>query len=138
MCRALLSLGAGSAHTQAVRTTEQWRTEVGEEIERQRTAAGLSVRDAAKRAGVSESMWRQIESGRRVLEDGTVVAVNPKATTMAKVRAALSSPDLDAVGELRVRVEELARLVARLSAQHEAMGGALARLTAQQRPGVRR
>jgi uncharacterized coiled-coil protein SlyX len=104
---------------------------------------GLSIRQAAKIAGFSEGLWRQLESGVRVLRKGVEETVSPKQSTlMGACRALGWSPhsiDLILAGEepevvsvslqsveidaLRDQLLEQAQLIERLSRQ---MGAALA------------
>lgn len=69
-------------------TPDQWRELVGTQIEQRREERRLSIRAAARLADVSESMWRQIESGRRQIGD-TTQTVSPKPATTAAVCRAL-------------------------------------------------
>lgn len=73
-------------HTDRV-TPEQWRQRVGRHVEHHRGRE--AVRAIAKRAGVSEGLWRQVESGRRVLAKGVVRTVSPKPETAAMISRAL-------------------------------------------------
>ena len=66
-------------------TPEQWRAQYGEPIERRRLQLGLSKRGAARAAGISEIVWRQIESGRRQVASGVEIAPNPEPLTMSKM-----------------------------------------------------
>lgn len=68
-------------------TDDEWRRLVGEAVEARR--AGRSVRHMAGLAGISEGLWRQVESGRRPLRHGDYETVNPKATTRAAISVAL-------------------------------------------------
>lgn len=70
-------------------TPDEWRSTVGVHVEQRRTELRLSVRGAAKRAGVSEGLWRQIESGRRVLAAGVERTVSPRADTAHAIATAL-------------------------------------------------
>lgn len=98
-------------------TPDQWRATHGERIERARLARHLSVREAAKRAGVSEGLWRQIESGRRQLAKDVVRTVSPKPGTLAAVLgvvglagdqpAPLTQPAGDPLAALQGRVDRL-------------------------------
>lgn len=59
---------------------------VGEPITVRRRDLGLrSMRKAALSAGLSESVWRQIETGRRQVQAGEWVAPSPSAETKAAV-----------------------------------------------------
>lgn len=71
-------------------TPDEWRTAIGAKVEEAR--AGRSVRSMAKRAGISEGLWRQIESGQRPIRRGEYETVNPKQTTVIAVCDALSLP----------------------------------------------
>lgn len=68
-------------------TTDEWRNRVGKWIEAQR--GPRSIRFMAEQAGVSEGLWRQIESGVRPLRHGRTETVNPKPSTRAAVAEAL-------------------------------------------------
>lgn len=50
----------------------------------------MSIRAAASRANLSEGLWRQIESGERMVRKGIVETVSPKADTKAAVCGALN------------------------------------------------
>lgn len=62
-------------------------TPLGELIEQAREEKGLSKREAARRAGISEGRWRQVVSGQQ--KSGNVtIRVNPRpATIVAMARA---------------------------------------------------
>ncbi len=49
--------------------------------------AGLSAREASRRAGISEGRWRQIASGYQVVSPGVYTAVRGPAATLAKMAA---------------------------------------------------
>jgi transcriptional regulator with XRE-family HTH domain len=51
------------------------------------TRAGLSAREAARRAGISEGRWRQITGGYQVVSPGVYAQVRGPATTLAKMAA---------------------------------------------------
>lgn len=75
-------------------TPQEWRRQVGQHIQARREAKRLSIRAAAKAAGFSEGLWRQLESGRRVVDKDVVRTVSPKAATAAAACAALGwTPD---------------------------------------------
>ncbi len=73
----------------------EWRARVGVAIEHRRRAVKLrSMRAAADQAGVSETTWRQIESGRRQLHRGFIVAPTPSDNTKTAVCMTLGwAPD---------------------------------------------
>ena len=56
-------------------------------IEQARRAARLSVREAARRAGISEGWWRQVVKGYQSLGDGSYVTRHAPADTVAKLAA---------------------------------------------------
>jgi transcriptional regulator with XRE-family HTH domain len=49
--------------------------------------AGLSAREAARRAGISEGRWRQITSGYQVVSAGVYAPVRGPAATLARMAA---------------------------------------------------
>jgi hypothetical protein len=52
-----------------------------------RKRAGLSAREAARRAGISEGRWRQIADGYQVVSPGIYAQVRGPAATVAKMAA---------------------------------------------------
>jgi len=58
---------------------DEWR--LGPELKRRRTKADLSQREAAARAGISESKWRQLESGHVSMGAGQRVRVGTRPDT---------------------------------------------------------
>jgi transcriptional regulator with XRE-family HTH domain len=50
-------------------------------------SAGLSAREAARRAGISEGRWRQITGGYQVVSPGVYAQVRGPAATLAKMAA---------------------------------------------------
>lgn len=60
-----------------------------DEIEAARTARGLSIRAAARKAGISEGRWRQIVVG-AIRVGGMDVPVNPKPSTLEAMARAVS------------------------------------------------
>lgn len=62
-----------------------------------RETTGLSIRAAARGAGISEGLWRQLEKGQRGVGGGVVLPTNPRAST---VRAAARAVDLDLIRAL--------------------------------------
>lgn len=67
-------------------TPEEWLTKVGVHIrDRRRDLKIRSMRLAALDAGVSESTWRQAETGRRQTNDGRWVAPNPSSESRALI-----------------------------------------------------
>jgi hypothetical protein len=62
--------------------------------------SGLSARQAARRAGISEGRWRQISGGYQVIRPGVYAPVRGPATTVARMAAAagLSAAQLRTAG----------------------------------------
>lgn len=57
-----------------------------------RTARGrMSIREAARRADLSESRWRQVEAGVQKMAGGVEVPVHPRAETVAAMAKAISA-----------------------------------------------
>ncbi|MCU1647113.1 MAG: hypothetical protein JWN03_7388 [Nocardia sp.] len=76
---------------------KQW--EFGRRVEAARETAGLSKREAAKRAGISESRWRQLEAGHETVR-GQTYPVKTTPETVAHIA--------DAVGASREELLEAA------------------------------
>lgn len=73
---------------------KRWRELVGEPVElRRRDVGHRNPARAAEIAEVAESVWRQIESGKKTRSAGVVVAPNPSAETRARVCRALGWTD---------------------------------------------
>lgn len=51
----------------------------------------MSIREAARRANISESRWRQVEAGFQRMAGGIEVPVHPKAETVAAMCRAISA-----------------------------------------------
>jgi len=71
--------------------TELVQTKEGALIEAARKRLGLSQREAARRAGVSSSQWRFVESGVRLGSDGWV-SVRGKSTVLAIMARVVELP----------------------------------------------
>lgn len=75
----------------ATRRTRQDETSwpLGEYL---RTARGkMSIREAARRADISESRWRQVEAGHQRVAGGIEVPVHPRAETVIAMCSAISA-----------------------------------------------
>jgi hypothetical protein len=61
---------------------------------------GMSARQGARRAGISEGRWRQISGGYQVVRPGVYVSVRGPAGTLARMAAAagVSADELRAAG----------------------------------------
>ena len=70
--------------------------------------SGMSARQAARQAGISEGRWRQISSGYQVVSPGVYAPVRGPAATLARMAAiaGVSAADLQAAGR-----EDAARLL---------------------------
>lgn len=62
---------------------------LGPFVRRQR--GRMSIREAARRANISESRWRQVEAGVQKLAGGVEVPVHPRAETVAGMCEAVSA-----------------------------------------------
>lgn len=51
----------------------------------------MAIREAARRADISESRWRQVEAGYQQLAGGLKAPVHPKAETLAAMCRAISA-----------------------------------------------
>lgn len=51
----------------------------------------MSIREAARRADISESRWRQVEAGYQRMAGGIEVPVHPRAETVAAMCRAISA-----------------------------------------------
>jgi hypothetical protein len=89
--------------------------------------AGLSAREAARRAGISEGRWRQITGGYQVVSPGVYAQVRGPAATLAKMAAVagLSPAELRAAGR-----EDAAAVLARHQQERAPADEMLARVRA--------
>src|SRR5580693_3207550 len=89
--------------------------------------AGLSAREASRRAGISEGRWRQIASGYQVVSPGVYAAVRGPAATLARMAAVagVTPEELRAAGR-----DDAASLLARQSDQAPAAEEMLERVKA--------
>jgi transcriptional regulator with XRE-family HTH domain len=71
--------------------SQQW-VEFGRWLAEQREQRGLRRRDAARRAKVSESLWRDLETGRKEAIGAIRLLPNPSADVLERVAAALEVP----------------------------------------------
>jgi hypothetical protein len=51
----------------------------------------MAIREAARRADISESRWRQVEAGVQKMAGGIEVPVHPRAETVAAMARAISA-----------------------------------------------
>jgi transcriptional regulator with XRE-family HTH domain len=71
-------------------------TALGDVLERAREALGLSKREAARQAGISEGRWRQVVSGYQRQGD-VMVPVNPRRATVVGMARAVGVPEDEAL-----------------------------------------
>jgi hypothetical protein len=62
---------------------------LGDYLREQR--GNMSIREAARRADISESRWRQVEAGYQRMAGGIEVPVHPRAETVAAMCRAISA-----------------------------------------------
>lgn len=62
---------------------------VGAALRRAREVAGISKREAARRANVSEATWRNLETGEQPLRTGQVAPMNPRPETLVNAARAV-------------------------------------------------
>jgi len=106
-----------------VNDPQAWRTGPGRLLADARNALGWSKRQAAREAGFSEAMWRQLEEGERQVTQDVKVPVNPRDDTLLAAARAVglepavvfaaagrpynAPPDLAAMDASGVDFEEL-------------------------------
>lgn len=73
--------------TKRTHTDQQWP--LGAFLQQQR--GKMSIREAARRANISESRWRQVEAGHQRMAGGIEVPVHPRAETVAAMCKAISA-----------------------------------------------
>jgi transcriptional regulator with XRE-family HTH domain len=90
-------------------------------------AAGMSAREAARRAGISEGRWRQIASGYQVVSPGAYAQVRGQAATLARMAtvAGVTPEQLTAAGR-----DDAARVMLRQQQDRPAGDEMLARVRA--------
>ena len=71
--------------------SRQW-VEFGRWLAEQREQKGLRRRDAARRAKVTEAVWRDLETGRKEAIGGIRLLPNPSPAVLERVAAALEVP----------------------------------------------
>jgi transcriptional regulator with XRE-family HTH domain len=83
----------------AVDESQQW-AEFGRWLAEQREQRGLRRRDAARRAKVSESLWRDLETGRKEAIGAIRLLPNPSADVLERVAGALELPLEDVLARI--------------------------------------
>jgi transcriptional regulator with XRE-family HTH domain len=79
--------------------SQQW-VEFGRWLGEQREQRGLRRRDAARRAKVPESLWRDLETGRKEAIGAIRLLPNPSADVLERVAAALELPVEDVLARI--------------------------------------
>ncbi len=79
--------------------SQQW-VEFGRWLAEQREQRGLRRRDAARRAKVSESLWRDLETGRKEAIGAIRLLPNPSADVLERVAGALEIPVEDVLARI--------------------------------------
>ncbi len=108
-----LDAGFGRRHADSVDEAQQWE-EFGRWLAEQREERGLRRRDAARKAKVSESVWRDLETGRKEAIGGIRLLPNPSRDVLTSVANALELP-----------VEELLARIGRTTAGRSSAGRSL-------------
>jgi transcriptional regulator with XRE-family HTH domain len=84
--------------------SQQW-VEFGKWLAEQRELRGLRRREAAKRAKVTEALWRDLETGRKEAVGAIRLLPNPSPDVLERVAGALEVP----VEDLLARIGRPAR-----------------------------
>jgi transcriptional regulator with XRE-family HTH domain len=79
--------------------SQQW-VEFGRWLAEQREQRGLRRRDAARRAKVSETLWRDLETGRKEAIGAIRLLPNPSADVLERVAGALELPLEDVLARI--------------------------------------
>jgi transcriptional regulator with XRE-family HTH domain len=94
-----LDSGAGNRHAGLVDESRQW-VEFGRWLVEQREERGLRRRDAARRAKISEALWRDLETGRKEAIGGIRLLPNPSQDVLERVATALELPVEDVLARV--------------------------------------
>jgi transcriptional regulator with XRE-family HTH domain len=79
--------------------SQQW-VEFGRWLTEQRELRGLRRRDAARRAKVSETLWRDLETGRKEAIGAIRLLPNPSADVLERIAGALELPVEDVLARI--------------------------------------
>jgi transcriptional regulator with XRE-family HTH domain len=79
--------------------SQQW-VEFGRWLTEQRELRGLRRRDAARRAKVSETLWRDLETGRKEAIGAIRLLPNPSADVLERIAVALELPVEDVLARI--------------------------------------
>src|SRR5579863_6851568 len=86
-------------HAGSVDESQQW-VEFGRWLAEQREQRGLRRRDAARRAKVPETLWRDLETGRKEAIGAIRLLPNPSADVLERVAGALEVPVEDVLARI--------------------------------------
>ena len=89
----------GNRHAGQVDESRQW-VEFGRWLVEQREERGLRRRDAARRAKISEALWRDLETGRKEAIGGIRLLPNPSQEVLERVAGALEVPVEDVLARV--------------------------------------
>jgi transcriptional regulator with XRE-family HTH domain len=79
--------------------SQQW-VEFGRWLVKQREERGLRRRDAARRAKIPETLWRDLETGRKEAIGAIRLLPNPSADVLERVAGALEVPVEDVMARI--------------------------------------
>jgi transcriptional regulator with XRE-family HTH domain len=79
--------------------SQEW-VEFGRWLAEQREQKGLRRRDAARRAKVTEAVWRDLETGRKEAIGGIRLLPNPSPAVLERVAGALELPVEDVLARV--------------------------------------
>ena len=79
--------------------SRQW-VEFGKWLAEQREERGLRRREAAKRAKISETTWRDLETGRKPVVGGIRLLPNPSKDVLERVAGVLELPVEDVLARV--------------------------------------
>jgi transcriptional regulator with XRE-family HTH domain len=106
-----LDSGGGNRHAGQVDESRQW-VEFGRWLVEQREERGLRRRDAARRAKISEALWRDLETGRKEAIGGIRLLPNPSQDVLERVAGALELPVEDVLARVGRATSARRRLAA--------------------------
>ena len=86
-------------HPGPVDESRQW-VEFGRWLAERHESRGLRRRDAARRAKVSEALWRDLETGRKEAIGGIRLLPNPSQDVLERVALALELPVEDVLARI--------------------------------------
>src|SRR5580692_4023525 len=106
-----LDSGAANRHADSMDESRQW-VEFGRWLVEQREERGLRRRDAARRAKISEALWRDLETGRKEAIGGIRLLPNPSQDVLERVAGALELPVEDVLARVGRATSARRRLAA--------------------------